>query len=86
MVTVYVPENQYGVISLGDRATVTADSFPGEKFDATVTRIADKAEYTPRNVQTQDDRSTTVYAIELVVADPDGQLSPGMPIDVKFDL
>jgi len=83
-VTVYISEDRYGQISLGDRAQVTADSFPGETFEAQVTRIADRAEYTPRNVQTQEDRATTVFAIELAVEDPGGKLKPGMPVDVEF--
>jgi multidrug resistance efflux pump len=84
MITVYIPEDKYGQIQLGDIATIAADSFPGEAFEATVTRIADRAEYTPRNIQTKEDRQTTVYAIELSVVDPDGKLKPGMPTDVQF--
>ena len=64
---------------------LTTNSFPDEVFEATVIRIADKAEYTPRNVQTAEDRATTVYAIELSVADPDGKLKPGMQVDVIFE-
>ena len=84
-VTVYIPEDKYGQINLGDQASLTFDSFPGEVFEASVTRIADQAEYTPRNVQTKEDRQTTVYAIELSVSDPQGKLKPGMPTDVTFD-
>lgn len=62
----------------------TADSHPGESFEAVVTRIADRAEFTPRNVQTEEDRRSTVYAIVLRVDDPDGKLKPGMPADVTF--
>lgn len=83
-ITVYVPEEQYGAISLGDAADVKVDSFPDKVFSATVTRIADQAEYTPRNVQTEEDRRTTVFAIELSVTDKDGNLKPGMPADVTF--
>ncbi len=83
-VTVYIPENQYGRINLGDSAELKVDSFPAQRFDAVVTRIADQAEYTPRNVQTQEERQTTVYAIELEVKDPEGKLKPGMPTDVVF--
>lgn len=85
-VTVYIPENRYGQIGLGDAATVTADSFPDETFAAVVVRIADQAEFTPRNVQTSEERQTTVYAVELKVTDEDTQLKPGMPADVRFDL
>ena len=84
-ITVYIPEDKYGQINLGDRATLSVDSFPDETFEATVTRIADQAEYTPRNVQTKEDRQTTVYAVELSVSDPEGKLKPGMPTDVVFD-
>lgn len=83
-VTVYLPENRYGQVSLGDTATLTADSFPDQNFEAVVIRIADQAEYTPRNVQTQEERQTTVYAVELSVRNPEGQLKPGMPADVVF--
>ena len=83
-VTVFIPENKYGQINLGDLAQLTSDSFPEQTFDATVVRIADRAEYTPRNVQTQEERVTTVYAIELSVSNSQGRLKPGMPVDVHF--
>lgn len=83
-VTVYVPEDQYGQIDLGDIATIKTDSFPDENFQGTVTRIADQAEYTPRNVGTEDDRSTIVFAVELSVMDSDYRLKPGMIVDVGF--
>ena len=83
-VKVYIPEDRYGQIDLGDHAQMTTDSFPGEAFDGTVKRIAQQAEYTPRNVQTQEDRRTTVFAVELSVSDPSGKLKPGMPVDVQF--
>jgi multidrug resistance efflux pump len=83
-IRVYVPENIYGQISLGDTASVSVDSFPGEAFSARVIRIADQAEYTPRNVQTQEDRQTTVFEIELQVEASSGKLKPGMPADVRF--
>ncbi len=83
-VTVYIPENRYGQIKLGDPATLSVDSFPGQSFNAAVTRIADQAEFTPQNVQTQQERQTTVYAVQLTVSNPDGKLKPGMPADVTF--
>jgi multidrug resistance efflux pump len=83
-ITVYVPEDRYGEISLGQQAEVHVDSFPGATFLAQVTYIADTAEYTPRNVQTVEGRSATVYAVKLKVQDPEGKLKPGMPADVNF--
>jgi multidrug resistance efflux pump len=83
-ITVYVPENLYGEISLGQSASMTVDSFPSEIFTATVIHIADQAEFTPRNVQTVEGRTSTVFAIKLQVHDPNGKLKPGMPADVIF--
>lgn len=83
-ITVYVPEDRYGEISLGQTAEVTVDSFPGEVFTAAVIQIADKAEFTPRNVQTVEGRSSTVFAVKLKVEDPEGKLKIGMPADVVF--
>ncbi len=48
-------------------------------------QIAEQAEYTPRNVQTEEGRRTTVFAIKLVVTDPQNKLKPGMPRDVMFE-
>lgn len=83
-ITVYVPEDLYGQISLGQAARVNVDSFPGATFDASVVHISDQAEFTPRNVQTIEGRSSTVYAIKLKVSDPEGRLKIGMPADVVF--
>jgi HlyD family secretion protein len=83
-VTVYIPETEYGQINLGQDASLRLDSFPNETFVATVTRISDKAEFTPQNVQTKEGRQTTVYAVELSVDNVDGKLKPGMLVDVIF--
>ncbi|NJD58291.1 MAG: hypothetical protein C3F13_00935 [Anaerolineales bacterium] len=84
-ITVYIPENRYGEIRLGDTADVKVDSFPNQTFTAIINRIADQAEFTPRNVQTAEGRQTTVYAVDLAVKNPAGQLKPGMPADVVFN-
>jgi HlyD family secretion protein len=83
-ITVYVPEDRYGQIYLGQQADVTVDSFPGETFTAEVIHIADQAEFTPRNIQTVEGRSSTVYAIKLSVTNSNGKLKIGMPADVVF--
>lgn len=84
-VTVYIPEDRYGEVHLGDSATLSVDSFPDASFTATVVQIADQAEYTPRNVQTKEERQTTVYAVKLAVDNADGKLKPGMPVDLIFE-
>ncbi len=83
-ITVFVPEDRYGNLRLGQTAQVTVDSFAGVTFTAQVAHIADQAEFTPRNVQTAEGRKTTVFAIKLTVDNADGRLKPGMPADVKF--
>jgi HlyD family secretion protein len=83
--TVYLPEDRYGRVKLGAEANVSVDSFPGQIYRAKVTRIADRAEFTPRNVQTEEGRRSTVFAVELSVFDPTGDLKPGMPADVLFE-
>jgi multidrug resistance efflux pump len=83
--TVYVSEDRYGKIALGQTYTVSVDSFPGEVFTGTVTHIATQAEFTPHNVQTAENRKTTVFAIKLALQPSGGKLKPGMPADVRFD-
>ncbi|MFO8037019.1 MAG: hypothetical protein R6U57_10375 [Anaerolineales bacterium] len=60
------------------------NSSPDKTCDTEVVRIADKAEYTPHNVQTKEERQKTVYEIEPVVLNGQGKLKPGMPTDVTF--
>jgi HlyD family secretion protein len=83
-ITVFIPEDRYGEVKLGQSVDVRVDSYPGETFTATVAHIADQAEFTPRNVQTVQGRKSTVFAIRLQVQDPNGKLKPGMPADVIF--
>ncbi len=83
--TVYVSEENYGQVSLGQSVEIQVDSFPGEKFQGDVVYIADQAEFTPRNVQTVEGRKTTVFAIKILVDNPTGELKPGMPTDVIFE-
>jgi HlyD family secretion protein len=83
-VTIYVPEDRYGKINLGDSYPVLVDSFPDETFTGTVIKIADQFEFTPRNVQTADNRKTTVFAVELALDNAGGKLKPGMPVEVNI--
>ena len=84
-ITVYVPEDIYGTLFLGQAATLKVDSYPGESFSASILHIADQAEFTPRNVQTVEGRKATVFAVRLQVEDSSGKLKPGMPADIIFD-
>jgi HlyD family secretion protein len=84
-ITVYVAEDHIGRVTLGQKAVVTVDSFPGEKFTGTVIHIGDQAEFTPRNVQTEDGRKNTVFAVKLQLSENSNRLKPGMPADVDFE-
>ena len=79
---VYVPEVQIGKVRLGLPARVYTDAFPDQPFDATVRYIASKAEFTPKEVQTADERVKLIYAVRLyLTANPDHRLTPGLPAD-----
>lgn len=80
----YVPEPQLGQVFVGQSVSITVDSFPGEVFAAEVIQISDKAEYTPRNVSTQEERAETVYAVLIRADNADHRLKPGMPADAAF--
>lgn len=82
--TVYISEADIGRVRLGQTAEVTVDSFPGRVFRGTVTFIAQNAEFTPRNVQTRDERATTVFAVRIELPNADHALKPGMPADVTL--
>jgi len=82
--TVYVPEDTYGRVSIGQEAIVTVDSFPNKTYTGKVTYIADQAEFTPRNVQTTEERKTTVFAVKVTLENTNLDLKPGMPADVDI--
>lgn len=83
-VRVYVPEPWLGRIQLGDKASVSVDSFPGRTFSGEVEQIARAAEFTPRNVQTVGDRVKQVFAVKVRLPAGTGDLRAGMAADVEF--
>lgn len=83
---VYLPEDEYGKVKIGDSVYITVDSFAAKTFMGTIQRISDQAEFTPKNVQTESGRKSTVYAVKIQVLNPDYKLKPGMPADVEFNI
>jgi len=81
---VYLPETQIGQVRLNETVQVSVDSFPGRTFAGTVVHIADTAEFTPRNVATQEERINLVFAVEIELPNEEGSLKPGMPADATF--
>ena len=82
--TVYVPEDRFGEVHVGEQAHITVDSFPGRVFAGSVQQVANQAEFTPRNVSTPSGRTTTVFGVKLDLDNPKGELKAGMPADVVF--
>jgi len=79
--TIYIPEPDVGQVSLDQPVEVSVDSFPGETFLGQVAWISDKAEFTPKNVQTKEERVNTVFAVKVRIPNPEHKLKPGMPAD-----
>ena len=79
--TLYIPETDIGRVRQGQKVHVTVDSFPGKVFEGSVTFIAQEAQFTPRNVQTRDERAATVFAVRVELPNADHALKPGMPAD-----
>jgi len=82
--TVYIPENRYGRIQLGQSVSVEVDSFPGKVYLGEVMYISSQAEFTPRNVQTKEERVNTVFAVKILIPNPEHDLKPGMPADATI--
>ena len=86
-VKVYIPEPDIGKITLGQPARIQVDSHPDRFFSAKVSKIAQQAEFTPKNVETREERVKLVFAVELSLTEnPGGILKPGMPADGIIDL
>jgi HlyD family secretion protein len=86
-VRIYVPENRLGAVRLGAAAAITTDTYPDQDFAGEVTYIASEAEFTPKSVQTSEERVRLVYAVKVrITGDTSLVLKPGMPADVRIAL
>ncbi len=81
-VKVYVPEPDIGKLKLGAPARIYIDAYPDKFFNGRVTKIYEQAEFTPKNVETKEERVKLVFGVEVSVENPEGILKPGMPADV----
>lgn len=82
---VYIPATQIGLVQIGAPATIEVDSYPFASFEGEVVKIGREAEFTPRNVQTEEERVNLVFAVEIRIPNEDGRLKPGMPADATID-
>lgn len=83
---IYVPESKLGRVKLGQKADIVTDSYPGKRYRGRVTFISSEAEFTPKNVQTQEERVKLVFAVKITVDNPAQELKPGMPADAMIFL
>lgn len=82
--TVFVAASDYGRLREGQKVEVTVDSHPGQVFNGVISHISNEAEFTPKSVQTQEERVSLVYAIKITLPNEAGLLKPGMPADARF--
>ncbi len=82
----YVSEANIGRIIVGQDAHISIDSFNDKSFVGKVTKINNRAEFTPKNIQTKEERVNTVFAVTVKALDSDGILKPGMPADVNIKI
>ncbi len=80
--TFYLPNAELAAAAPGKAVEVRPDAYADRVFAGTVRRVSPSAEFTPRNAQTRSDRDRLVYAVEVAIANPDGALRPGMPVEI----
>jgi HlyD family secretion protein len=80
----YIGERDLGRVKLGQKVHVTTDSYPGKIYDGTISFISSEAEFTPKNVQTQQQRVKLVYRIKIDIKNPGMELKAGMPADAEI--
>lgn len=80
----YVGESMVGKLKFGGTVEVTVDSLPRKVFKGWVSYISDKEEFTPKPIQTKEERTTYVYKVKVIIPNPNHDLKPGMPADGRF--
>ncbi|HAR94466.1 MAG TPA: ABC transporter substrate-binding protein [Deltaproteobacteria bacterium] len=85
-IKVYVPEPSIGKVRLGQDARLTTDSFPNKTYEGKISFISSETEFTPKQVQTQEERVKLVFGVKVTVDNERDELKPGMPADVTIRL
>jgi HlyD family secretion protein len=83
-VSIYVKEADLGRVTLGEEAQITVDGLPGKTFRGKVTHISNKAEFTPKTIQTKEERVKLVFEVKVAIENQNGELKPGQPADVEL--
>jgi len=82
----FINEGDLGRVKLGQKVSVTTDTYPGKEYPGKVTFISSQAEFTPKNVQTAKERVKLVYRIKVGLENPQNELKPGMPADAQIQI
>lgn len=82
----YLNEADLGRVRLGQAVTVSSDSHPGKRYQGRISFISDKAEFTPKSVETHAERVSLVYRVKIDIDNPGHELVPGMPADARIEL
>ncbi|MCJ7493179.1 MAG: efflux RND transporter periplasmic adaptor subunit [Deltaproteobacteria bacterium] len=82
----FINESDLGRVKLGQKVSVTTDTYPGKEYPGKVTFISSEAEFTPKNVQTAKERVKLVYRIKVGLENPQNELKPGMPADAQIQI
>lgn len=85
-IVIYVSEEELGKIKLGQTAEITIDTYPENKYSGKVKFISPEAEFTPKNIQTKDERTKLVFAVKIEIPNNNFDLKPGMPADARVSL
>ncbi|MBI2073256.1 MAG: HlyD family efflux transporter periplasmic adaptor subunit, partial [Gemmatimonadetes bacterium] len=86
-VRIYIREDRIGAVRIGQPAVIRADTYRGKQYGGSVSFISSEAEFTPRNVQTTEERVKLVYAVKVrITGDASNDLKPGMPADVRLEI
>ncbi len=86
-VRIYIREDRIGAVRIGQAATITSDTYADKQYSGAVSFISSEAEFTPRNVQTAEERVKLVYAVKVrITGDASNDLKPGMPADVRLEI
>jgi HlyD family secretion protein len=84
--SVYISETDLGKVKLGQKVEVTVDAFKNKIYQGYVFFISPEAEFTPKNIQTKDERTRLVFEVKIKIPNPDFELKSGMPADAKIIL
>ena len=82
---IYVNEVELGKVKLGQQADISIDTYKDKVFKGKIIFISPEAEFTPKNIQTQDERTKLVFGVKIEIPNPQFELKPGMPADAKLN-